>query len=203
LALEIIQFDKPFTVFSREADKDYLLARMISFVGGGFEAKAGLLGHQACEKYMKAVMVQANATYAETHKLLELANFCEPRDAYFGEPETTRILEQFDIFDQIGRYGAAANFDPLAKGGSAGGLTVQIGPGIQAAGLSVWTPKHLSDLDGFVFKARSLLDFVKAKHNDGLKSILANDQKSSLIATWKGPWSLQEILTADNAHFKA
>jgi ISXO2-like transposase domain/HEPN domain len=102
---EIVKTDMPFPVFAMEADTDYLLARLINFLGGSFHSRAGFFAQQACEKYMKALSVQRDGSYAETHKLLDLATICEPYGTFFSETETKRILEQFDIFDQIGRYG--------------------------------------------------------------------------------------------------
>jgi len=101
--------DFPFAVFSMEADTDYLLARMIHFLGAGlFHSRAGFFAQQACEKYLKAFSVQKTGSFLETHNLKTLAEFCEPHDSYFCEAETRRVLEQFDLFDQIGRYGGAA-----------------------------------------------------------------------------------------------
>jgi HEPN domain-containing protein len=202
-APKFIRIDRPFIVLSKEADYDYLLARLISFLGGGFHSKAGFFAQQACEKYMKALNIQRNGTYLETHKLLDLAAKCEPDGAFFSEPETKRILEQFDIFDQIGRYGAAANFDPLSKGASVGGVSIKVSPGVEIAGAWIWTPKHLHDLDGFVFQARALLDFEKIKWDDGLKSVMSNNQRSQLVSRWQFPIPLREVLTKQNAYFKA
>lgn len=53
MAPPIIKTDVPFVVFSFEADADYLLARMIVFLGAAFQGKAGYFGQQACEKYLK------------------------------------------------------------------------------------------------------------------------------------------------------
>jgi HEPN domain-containing protein len=99
-----------------EAHHDYLLARLVSFLGGSFHSKAGFFGQQACEKYLKALSVQHSKLYLDTHKLPKSAIPCQPYGPFFSEKETLRILEQFDIFDQIGRYGGAAKFDPLSKG---------------------------------------------------------------------------------------
>jgi HEPN domain len=138
-----VKIDMPFPVFSTEADTDYILARMVHFVGGKFGSRAGFFGQQCCEKYMKALSVQHDGTYIETHGLLALARKCEVYGEYFSEAETKRILEQFDLFDQIGRYGGPANFDPLSKGRTVGGLTVKTPPGAQLAGAWMWTPKYL------------------------------------------------------------
>jgi hypothetical protein len=99
---KIVQTDMPFPVFSMEADTDYLLARLVNFLGNSFHSRAGFFAQQACEKYMKALSVQRDRSYAETHKLLDLAQICATYGAFFSEAETKRILEQFDIFDQIG-----------------------------------------------------------------------------------------------------
>jgi HEPN domain-containing protein len=193
----------PFTVFSMEADYDYLLARLISFLGGGFHSRAGFFAQQACEKYMKALAVQRNGTYLETHKLFDLAEKCEPYGTIFSEAETKRILDQFDIFDQIGRYGGAAKFDPLSKGKTVGGRSIKVSPVVQIAGAWIWTPKHLHDLDAFVFHARAFLDFEKAKFGDGIKSVLDNNRASPLLALWEFPMPLREVLTKNNSYFKA
>jgi HEPN domain-containing protein len=112
--MAIRKTDKPFTVRSNEADKDYLLARFISLIGGGFASRAGFFAQQACEKYMKAVTIQAKGQYDETHQLAEIAKMCADIDPYFGDREIIKIRTLFDVFDQLGRYGAAAKFDPLA-----------------------------------------------------------------------------------------
>jgi HEPN domain-containing protein len=201
---KIVQTAMPFPVFSMEADTDYLLARLVNFLGASFHSRAGFFAQQACEKYLKALSVQRDQSYAETHKLLDLAQICEPYGQFFSESETKRILEQFDIFDQIGRYGGASNFDPLSKGQSVGGVSIKIAPGAQVAGASVWTGKHISDLDAFVFHARGFLDFEKARFGNSLKAILNNDpSKSSHLGTWRFPVPLREVLTVGNAYFKS
>jgi HEPN domain len=115
---------RDFPIFSTEADTDYLLARLIHFSGSSFQGRAGYFAHQACEKYLKALSVQMDGSYRESHKLLELAKLCEPYGSFFVDTETLRILRQFDVFDQVGRYGAAANYDPVSKG------QVSVGDGI-------------------------------------------------------------------------
>jgi HEPN domain-containing protein len=199
----IVKTDMPFAVFSMEADTDYLLARMIHFLGAGFHARAGFFAQQACEKYLKALSVQRTGTYAETHNLKDLAALCEPYDPYFSTKETRIVLEQFDLFDQIGRYGGAANFDPFRKGKTVGGTSLKIASGAQMAGAFIWPEKYLHDLDGFVYKARSLLDFAKINFDDGLKSILGRNRHSFLMSTWKGKMPLRVVLTKANRYFKS
>jgi hypothetical protein len=202
MATTIVKTDMPFAVFSMEADTDYLLARMINFLGAKFHSRTGFFSQQACEKYMKALSVQGNGAYAETHNLIELATYCEPYDSYFADKDAKRILEQFDLFDQVGRYGGAAKFDPLAKGKMVGGKSMNIAPGVQVAGASIWLGSYLQDLDSFVFRTRSLLDFTKIRFDDGLKSILDRNRRSALMATWRGKTPLRVVLTKDNRYFR-
>jgi hypothetical protein len=63
MANKIIQTDMPFPVFSMEADTDYLLARLVNFLGSSFHSRAGFFAQQACEKYMKALSVQRDQSY--------------------------------------------------------------------------------------------------------------------------------------------
>jgi HEPN domain-containing protein len=203
MAPKLIKTQKPFCAFSAEADKDYLLARMTNFIGAAFNSRAGYFAQQACEKYMKALTVEREGGYLETHKLRELASLCETYDPYFSETNTKHILERFDMFGQVGRYGAAANYDPLSQGKAVGGNALTIGPDIELAGAFTWLPAYLDDLDGFVFKARSLLDFGKGSNDDGLKSILENNSRSYLLGTWTGPVPLRVVLTKGNRYFRA
>jgi hypothetical protein len=139
---------------------------------------------------MKAYTVQEARHYLERHVLLEIAETCLPFDGYFGEAETRRVLKQFDAFEQVGRYGANANFDPLA---------IRT-PQMQTAGVSVWHQSHLNDLDGFVFKVRGLLRFHDGGRMDMLKAVLLGDAKNYFVASWKGP-PLLKILTTGNRYF--
>jgi HEPN domain-containing protein len=200
---KIIQTAMSFSVFSLEADRDYLLSRWINFAGAGFHSRAGFFAQQACEKYLKALNVQKDGGYFETHNLKELAAACEAYDPYFSSTETLRILERFDLFDQIGRYGGAAKFDPLSKGKSVGGQSIQVDPGLQIAGASMWSDEHLDDLDGFVFKTRSFLDFSKIKYDDNLKSVLERNGKNILVSLWQGHPPIRIVLTKKNRYFKA
>lgn len=201
MAAKGIRTDMPFTVFSLEADKDYLLARLISSLGGPFHNRAGYFGHQACEKYLKALSVQHDGTYAETHKLHELAEICAPSYEFLNQGGAARDLELFDVFEQVGRYGAAANFDPLSKGRPIEGMQFFPSDDLQIAGASVWTEAHLKSLDRFVYWARGHLDFRKVNYDDNFVSILLNDERNVMVGLWHGPIPLVEILTKGNSYF--
>jgi hypothetical protein len=184
--------DLPFHAFSLEADRDYLLARMLSFTGAGFQSRAGFLGQQACEKYMKAFLVQESKSYLETHKLHDPGQRCSAFNAYFAQSEARSTLRIFDRFEQVGRYGAHANFDPLAR------QTEEV----QIAGVMVWSEKYIDDLDAFVFRTRGLLDYAKVAFDDSLKSILQGNVCSFFVGTWTGTPPLIDVLTKKNRYFK-
>lgn len=184
--------DMPFWAFSREADVDYLLARSLHFTGIAFQGRAGFFAHGACEKYMKAITVQGGEGYIETHKLLELAKECEKYADHFAEPETVSLLNDLDAFDQVGRYGMAANFDPHA----------QTNDQFQTAGVMVWRSAYLRGLDKFVYQTRALFDFKNGEGHDLLKSILSNNRQSMMVKEWKGRRPLIVVLTKENQYYK-
>ena len=193
MAANRVKTDKPFTVFSVEADKDYLLARLIAASGAAFQSRAGYFAHQACEKYLKAFTVQAAGEYLQTHQLRLLSEACGKFDPYFLEATTLTALGVFDDYEQVGRYGAAANFDPKA----------QTTEGVQTAGVSVWSSDYVFKLDWFVHNSRAKLDHKTVGYDDGLLSILRGNDKSYLAGTWKGQPALRDVLTRANAYFRA
>lgn len=184
--------DRPFYFFSREADIDYILARQICFLGPVFKGRTGFFAHMACEKYLKAILVQETRAYLETHKLLELAKECSKFYPLFAEKRTLSSLEIFDSFDQVGRYGGAANFDPYAKKNEA----------FETAGVMVWPPEALENLDYFVFYCRKLLDFSKINQQDWFASLLQNRPENILRKTWGGRPNALVTLTRSNKYFK-
>lgn len=191
MPVNLVKIDMPFTVMSQEADTDYLLTRLIHSFGMAFHPRAGYFAQMACEKYLKALTIQNSGVFADnTHKLLELSKLCEPYDPYFSAEETKRVLGQFDMFDQVGRYGGVAKFDPLSKGKRVGGVVMTASPVLQVAGAALWTSKHLDDLDGFVFTVREKLDFVKIKWGDRFRQILESEDP------------MKEVLIYDNRYFK-
>lgn len=201
MAPKIIKTEMPFPVFSREADIDYLLARFVHFLGAGFHGRAGFFGHQACEKYLKALSVQQNGTYAEVHNLGLLADICAPHHSFLEHPDARVDLEIFDAFDQVGRYGGAAKYDPLSTGKPSMGMQFFPSSDLQIAGAFVWTDEHLQKLDRIVFNIRGRLDFKKVNFDDALASILLGNERSALVALWKGPSPIREVLVRENLYF--
>ena len=188
----IVETDKPFPIFSIEADKDYLLARAMNFAGSLFHGRAGYCAHQACEKYLKALSLQAAKRYLESHVLPDLGAFCEHQYDRLKEPIVQETLKLFDKYEQVGRYGAAANFDPQAQ---------MQGP-VVTAGVMIWVGASLQRLDRLVFEMRSLLDFSEFPGQDGLKAILDRDKTNFVGKGWNLRPPLRVILTKDNKYFK-
>jgi hypothetical protein len=183
----LVKTDKPFAVFSIEADQDYLLARLISRCGIVFGGRVVYFGHQACEKYLKAIMVWAEGEYEEGHILHRLLKRCANINPIFDDPAIKRTLKIFDDFAEVGRYGATAKHDPHARKGI-------------TAGAWNWQSSHLHSLDHFVWTVRSFLDFRRLASQDRLSNILSNP-KSPIVSEWKLDTPLRDILTKDNKFF--
>lgn len=183
--------DKPFFVFSLEADRDYLLARLINFSGSGFSPRAGYFGQQAIEKYLKSLMVQEDKVYLKTHDLIELANYCSKYDQNINSPDFIKKITIFDNFREVGRYGGESTYDPLAKKEE----------NFTTAGVCIWFDEYIKILDEIVNILRKKLDFNKIGFSDSLNAIMKNDSKDFLLNEWKLPIGLKEILTSDNNYF--
>jgi hypothetical protein len=189
---KMVQTDMPFTAFSMEADRDYILARFINFLGDACASRAGYFAQAACEKYMKAFSVQEAQQYLERHSLIDVADSCARFNAYFSESATREALRKFDAFEQVGRYGAHAKFDPLSV------QTDQL----QTAGVWIWDNTCLATLDSLVFRVRGMLRFDACQGMDALQAILTGNSQNYFVATWKGP-PLIKVLTTNNQSFVA
>src|SRR3989442_12632640 len=186
----IASSDTP-AMFLLEADRDYIIARLVSFTGGAFGNKAGYLSQQALENYLKAVSVQRSGKYLKIHDLKELAAYCAQFDKDFSDTELLKDLTIFDNFAEVGRYGGEAAYDPLA-------IRTPI---ITTAGVWVWTDDYRKKLDTLVFKIRGKLDFSKINQPDHLQAILKGDH-TLLTDTWQFPIKLREVLAMSNDYFK-
>jgi len=191
--MKSIATDKPFSVFSLEADRDYLLARLINFSGCGFTSRAGYFGQQALEKYFKALMVQEEKAYLRTHDLIELANYCSKYDSHFGSTDFIKKVEIFDDFREVGRYGGETTHDPHAKKEE----------DFTTAGVYVWIDTNIKILDEVVNILRRKLDFKAICFSDSLDAIAKNNNKDFLASTWKLHISLKDILVSNNDYFKS
>jgi HEPN domain-containing protein len=184
--------DKPFVIFSSEADADYLLARMLNFAGAAFHGRAGYSAHQACEKYLKAFSVFGLGEFAYSHRLLDLAKHCAELNPYFENPDLISKLKIFDEFAEVGRYGAAARFDPHARKESS----------VTTAGVYTWSEAYLGVLDAIVFDVRGLLNFESYPSMDMLRAILNRDKRNLFVHSWALNMPLRVVLTRKNAVFK-
>lgn len=190
--IQFIDTNKPFPAFSLEADRDYLLARLINFSGAGFAPRTGYFGQQAIEKYMKAFLVQNSEKYLKTHDLLDLANECGKVDKDFIDPEFLKDIKIFDDFEEIGRYGGEAFHDPYSKKT----------PDFETAGVYSWAEGDIRILDEVVHLIRGKLDYKKVSFSDSLLAILDDSKVDFLAIEWKLPIRLSEILTTGNNYFK-
>ncbi|HVO95155.1 MAG TPA: hypothetical protein VMT22_20030, partial [Terriglobales bacterium] len=148
----------------------------------------------------KALSVQMDQSYLETHNLADLAERCSTHYKFLAEALAKDDLAKFDMFDQVGRYGAAAKFDPLSTGKEVGGFRINAGDN-ELAGAWIWTPSHLHSLDRFCFNARGYLDFNGAGFPDAFVSILKDDKAHYFVETWTGPIPVREVLIRDNTYF--
>lgn len=191
--MKTITTDKPFSVFSLEADRDYLLARLINFSGHGFASRAGYFGQQAIEKYFKALMVQEEKIYLKTHDLIELSKYCSKFDSVFSNDKFLGKVRIFDVFSEVGRYGGESMRDPYSKQEK----------DFTTAGVYAWQNIYIKTLDEIVNLLRKRLDFKKINFSDSLTAIANCNNKDFLARTWKLPINLRDILISDNNYYKA
>jgi len=186
--MKFITTDKPFSVFSLEADRDYLLARLINFSGQGFASRAGYFGQQAIEKYFKALTIQEEENYLKTHDLIELAKHCSKYEPLLADDEFLGKVKIFDDFREIGRYGGESAHDPYSKKEK----------DFTTAGVYVWQDTNIKVLDEIVNILRKKLDFKKIGFSDSLDAIAEGNNRDFLAGTWKLPINLRDILISDN-----
>lgn len=190
--MKTITTDKPFSVFSLEADRDYLLARLINFSGNGFASRAGYFGQQAIEKYFKALMVKEEKAYLKTHDLIEISNYCSKYDSIFKDADFIRKITIFDDFREVGRYGGESTHDPHAKQEK----------DFTTAGVYAWQDTNIKILDEIVNVLRKKLDFKAVGFSDSLDAIVKGNNKDFLAGTWKLPINLRDILILSNDYYK-
>lgn len=189
--MKSISTDKPFSVFSLEADRDYLLARLINFSGSGFASRAGYFGQQAIEKYLKALTTQEEKAYLKTHNLIELAKYCSKIDPFFADDKFLSKVKIFDDFREVGRYGGESTHDPHSKKKK----------DFTTAGMYTWQETNIKILDEIVNVLRKKLDFKAIGFSDSLIAISEGNSKEFLVDTWKLPIDLQNILISNNDYF--
>lgn len=187
-----IATDKPFSVFALEADRDYLLARLINFSGNGFASRAAYFGQQAIEKYFKALTIDQEKKYLKTHDLAVLSEYCSKYDPLFAEEGFLQKVKIFDDFREVGRYGGESIYDPYSK--------KEVG--FTTAGVYSWEAKNILVLDEIVSTIRSKLDFDKIGFSNSLKEVVSDSETDFLAVEWKLPIKLRDILVTGNDFFK-
>lgn len=177
------------------ADRDYIGARLLTFAGKPLWRLAAYHSHQAIEKYLKSLLVQAEGGYLETHKLIELAERASKYFSILKKQEYVKTLKLFDEPEQVTRYGPFANFDPLSK----------VEPGkFQTKDVFVWSDVFIKDLDKAVFIIRGQVDFISQENRDGLRAILEGNVKNKILAGWKLPRiNMVDILISHNDFFNS
>ena len=176
------------------ADKDYITARLLTFAGKPLWRVAAYHSHQAIEKYLKSLLIQAEGGYLETHKLSEIAQRVGKHFSKLDNKDYFKLIEKFDEAEQVARYGLFANYDPLSK--------TEHGK-FQTKDVFVWSDILIKDLDKIVFIARELIDFGSQVSRDGLGVVLNGNEKYKSFAGWKLPGiSVLDILISHNDYFK-
>lgn len=189
LLMKFIQTDKPFFIFSLEADRDYILSRLINFSGSGFSSRAGYFGQQAIEKYLKALMVYKEKYYSKSHDLISLAKHCSKYNETFSDVDFLEKVTLFNDFIEIGRYGAESNIDPHSKKEKE----------FTTAGVYTWIDTNIFILDEVVNAIRNELPLDES--NDTLIAIINGNEENFIASTWKLPIKLKDILATKNKYF--
>lgn len=191
--LKFITTDCSFTYFAIKADQDYIMARLLNFCGSSIWHGAAYHSHQALEKYIKAYLVQERKEYLEEHNLKVLGEICAEGNNLFKDKVVKDLLEMFDQFEQVSRYGNFAKHDPLSIKTSS----------FSSKGVFVWTDMNIKFLDKLVFKIRSLLNYSDNKGMDYLQLIIDENHSSIFTANWRLPGvSLKQVLTSHNDYYK-
>lgn len=188
--MKFVQTDKPFFVFSFEADRDYILSRLINFSGHGFSSRTGYFGQQAIEKYLKALMVYKEKGYLKSHDLISLAEYCSKYNKKFADVDFLKKIEIFNDFIEVGRYGAESNIDPHSKKEKE----------FTTAGVYTWTDTNIFILDEVINDIRN--ELLLDESNDTLIAILNENNNNFVTSTWRLPIKLKDILVTKNKYFK-
>lgn len=191
--INLIKTDKPFQLFTDQADEDYITARLLTFCGNTMWHIAAYHSHQAIEKYIKSYLVQEKQEYPDIHNLKILGELAGEINDFFKNEEIKKLLELFDQFEQISRYGGFAKYDPLSN--KTQNYTI--------VGGFEWTDSNIKQLDKLVFNIRGLLDFSSKPTLDSLKAILNDDKQIKFVKNWKLPRiSIKEVLISHNDFYR-
>lgn len=187
-------------VFAIEAATSYFAARYLYFGGISLMNRAGFLAHSAIEQYLKAIICKYDPTQAQniSKKLHHLNRLLVEvhrltKDNIFNSIIIKETIEHFDVFDQVGRYGANAKFDPLSK--SEGEILTK--------GVSIMNHDDIKQLDYIISICRKFVT-IKTIHLDIVAQIKAKNSKSSIWLNWNlSEITPDDILKYDNNYYEA
>ena len=189
---DIVDTNKPPSNFLKQADDDYLATRLLFICGAGFHGLAAYHSQQCLEKYIKAYTVQEAKKFIKTHDLEPLREMAANYNDYFSKGEVKKQLAEFNVYDQVTRYGAESSYDPHhVKTDS-----------MEIAGEWHLSGQHIKILDKLVYEIRSLLDFKKMNWPDTLKAILEERKDIMFVATWRLPFPIKKVLIIGNEYYK-
>ena len=84
------------------AESDYVLSRILLLLGMN---DPGMYHYQQCMvKYLKAVLIDNDVQFENTHNLELLRSRCEPLDEFFSDEDLSEACQKVWRFEVIGRY---------------------------------------------------------------------------------------------------
>lgn len=185
--------------FAIEAARSYFTARFVYLGGMSLMNGAGFFAHSAIEQYQKAIICKFDPSKSKNisdikHNLKELRKITYEvtGNELFNTDYMKQLIEDYDAFDQVGRYGANAKFDPLAKKEAS----------FSTKGVSIMTLDSINQLDYFVMVCRKLITITPI-NMDVIDQAKSRNTKSVLWTNWHlNEITPDDVLTYDNAYFK-
>ncbi len=183
--------------FAIEASRCYFTARYVYLGGMSLLNGSGFFAQGAIEQYLKAVIINVDNSKVEEvyrlghnlKKLRQLA-FEITADDEFNSEKFKTTVEYFDPFDQVGRYGSNANYDPLSHSNET----------LTSTGVIAWQPDYMPHLDYAIMICRQHVS-IDPSSMDLVAQIKARNTKSM---AWRN-WQLEglkpdDVLFIDNSY---
>jgi len=183
--------------FAIEASRCYFTTRYVYLGGMTLMNGSGFFAQGAIEQYLKAVILTVDGSkvkevYKLRHnlkKLRELA-FELTNDGEFDSEMFKTAVEYFDPFDQVGRYGSNANYDPLA----------QTSDTLISTGVSAWQPDYIPHLDYAIMVCRKHVS-IDPSSMDLIAQVKARNTKSMAWRNWQlDGLKPDDVLFIDNGY---
>jgi HEPN domain-containing protein len=178
-----------------DADEAYLSARLLNLAG--LHTKSAYMAHLAVELYLKLLIAETRKLTLKDlremgHDLKDLLKQC--RDSLNDkEIESLRpLIEEFDDYDQVGRYGPNATFDPNKKKGQ----------GFMTRG-GIVQDNYLHKLDRIVAVLRSKVSAATSNQGDRtIENIKSRNAKHAINQDWKLETPASAVLSTDNDQYQ-